>query len=899
MNTHTRMLAGLVFIALAASCTMMPRRGGERNVTRLRCEYEVNPLGIDVARPRLSWVLEAPGRGQRQTAYRVRVASRAEHLAAGAGDVWDSGKVASDQSVHVEYGGRALQPRERCWWQVTVWDKDGRPITSEPAWWEMGLMEGASWPGTWITHDPDGTIGAGRYLRKEFRLAGPVKRARLYATAAGLYVPYLNGRRVGDHVFAPGWTNYRIRTMYQTYDVTGLLARGPNVIAALLGDGWYCGHVGFGGRNKYGASVPVFRAQLVVDYADGTSETIATDASWKGAFGPVVSSDLQMGETYDARREMPGWNAPGFDDTAWAAAIPRDLATKLEAQRGPPVRRMQELKARSVTKVGGGYVVDLGQNMVGWARLRVRGPAGATVTLRFAEMLNPDGTLYTANLRAARCTDRYTLKGGGTEVYEPAFTFHGFRYVGVEGYPGELTPEALTGMVVHSDMPPAGDFECSDPRVNQLQRNITWGQRGNFLSVPTDCPQRDERLGWTGDAQVFIRTAACNMEVAGFFTKWLIDLDDAQGGDGDFPDVAPRTDAGSGTAAWGDAGVICPWTIYLCYGDRRLLEAHYPAMVRWVEYGRRQSKDLIREKAGSNYGDWLSINAATPIDVLSTAYFAHSTHLVAQAAAVLGRDDDAQKYGRLFEDIKAAFNRAFVAADGRVKGDTQSCYLMALAFDLLPAEKVPMAVSHLAADIERRGHLSTGFVGVSHLCPTLTRHGRNDLAYRLLLTETFPSWLFPVKHGATTIWERWDGWTPEKGFQDPGMNSFNHYSLGSVGQWLFETVGGIGPDAARPGYKHILLRPQPGPGLTWAGCRLDTPYGRVTTHWTTEGGGLRLEVGLPCNTTATLHVPCQDVTQVTESGVPVLLAEGLKFLRMEKGAAVFEAAPGLYHFTVP
>jgi len=490
------------------------------------------------------------------------------------------------------------------------------------------------------------------------------------------------------------------------------------------------------------------------------------------------------------------------------------------------------------------------------------------------------------------------LKGGGEETYEPTFTFHGFRYVGVEGYPGDLRADAITGIVVHSDTPPAGAFECSDPRVNQLQRNIVWGQRGNFLSVPTDCPQRDERLGWTGDAQVFLRTAAHNMDVAGFFTKWLNDLEDGQGEDGDFPDVAPPVACGTGTSAWGDAGVLCPWTLYLCYGDRRILEAHYPAMVRWIDHCRRHSDHLIRHVSGSNYGDWLSIAADTPMDVLCTAYFAHSTARVARIAAILGRDNEAAEFAQGFDAIKAAFNKAFVAADGRIKGHTQTAYLLALAFELLEEDMIPLAVGHLVVDIETRGHLSTGFVGVRELCPVLSRHGCNDLAYRLLLTDTFPSWLFPVKHGATTIWERWDEWTPEKGFQDAGMNSFNHYALGSVGEWLYETVGGIAPDPSQPGFKHIILRPRPGPGLAWVKCVQHSLHGTIATRWKRECGTWTLDVTLPCNTRTTLHIPCGEVSRVREAGVPATEADGLNYLRMEEGAAVFDAEPGRYRFIV-
>ncbi len=536
--------------------------------------------------------------------------------------------------------------------------------------------------------------------------------------------------------------------------------------------------------------------------------------------------------------------------------------------------------------------------MVGWARLRVKGQAGTKVTLRFAEMLKPDGTLYTDNYRAARCTDEYILRGSRRgEVYEPHFTFRGFRYVAVSGYPGGRRPDtgAITGVVVHSDTPRIGTMETSHPLVNQLLANIDWGQRGNFLEVPTDCPQRDERLGWTGDAQVFIRTATYNRDVAAFFTKWMIDLEDAQSAAGAFPDVAPRVAAGEGTAAWGDAGTICPWTLYEVYGDKRLLEKHYGAMQRWVRYLETNSRDLLRPAAG--YGDWLSIAANTPKDVLATAYFARSVQLTARAAQVLNKNEDAQRYQDLWERIRVAFNRAYVAPDARIKGDTQTAYVIALHFDLLPEEKRASAARYLVADIEKRGgHLSTGFVGVSHLCPVLTRFGYADVAYRLLLKETFPSWGYSIRQGATTIWERWDGWTEAKGFQDPGMNSFNHYSLGSVGEWLYASVAGIDTDPAQPGFKRLIVRPQPGAGLSWCRASYDSLHGTIATAWQREGSRFALNVTVPPNTTATVFVRTDFADSVTEGGKAAGEAEGVRFLRYADGYAAYEVPSGNYRF---
>jgi alpha-L-rhamnosidase len=534
--------------------------------------------------------------------------------------------------------------------------------------------------------------------------------------------------------------------------------------------------------------------------------------------------------------------------------------------------------------------------MVGVVRLQVSAPAGTPVTLHHSEMLNPDGTLYTRNLRGAPAVDHYVCRGGGGETWQPRFTFHGFRYVEITGLPDRPKPGAVTGVVLGSDNPRTGQFACSDPRLNQLQSNIQWGQRGNYLSLPTDCPQRDERLGWMGDAEVFIRTATYNADVAAFFTKWLVDVDDGQSAEGAFSDVSPNTGSTPGAPAWGDAGVICPWTLYETYGDKRILEKHLPAMIRWVEYLRAHSQNWIRDRdRGSDYGDWLAIRAETPKDVIGTAFFAYSSHLVAKACQTLGRTAEADKYEQWFADIKLAFNQRFVAADGRISGDTQCAYLMALKFELLPQALRPLAAARLVADVQARGnHLSTGFIGVSYLLPVLARTGHADTAYRLLQQDTFPSWLFSVKHGATTIWERWDGWTPEKGFQDPSMNSFNHYSLGSCGEFLFGGVGGIRP--ASPGYKTILIAPVIGQGLTWAKTSYTSMQGKISTAWRREGPRLKLDVTVPVNTTATVFVPAGKVGGITEGGRPAARAPGVKYLRAEDGCGVFEVGSGSYAF---
>jgi alpha-L-rhamnosidase len=879
--------------------------GQTLRVDDLRCEYLKDPLGIDTAQPRLSWTVQSHQRAQRQTAYELLVASSPERLRQDQGDLWQVAQVASDETAQVVYAGKPLGSRQGCFWKVRAWDRDGNPGDwSAPALWEMGLLKADDWKAHWIEADlKPATAGAVPMFRKAVELADkPIAKARLYATALGLYELRINGRRVGDYALAPEWTDYRKRVRYQVYDVASMLKPGQNALAALLADGWYCGHIGNGGFQAFGKRPALF-TQLEVTYADGSQQRVVTDETWKIHAGPVLSSDFMLGESYDARREIPGWDRPGLDDAAWAAATVRqEPARAMDGQVVEPVRETGRLTPKSVKQPKPGHwTFDLGQNMVGVVRLAVAAPAGTKITLRHAEMLNPDGTIYTTNLRGATSVDTYVAKGGGTEVWQPAFTFHGFRYVELSGLPGKPGPDAVTGIVLGSDMPRVGRFACSDPRINQLQSNITWGQRGNYLSIPTDCPQRDERLGWMGDAQVFVRTATDNADVAAFFTKWLVDVDDGQSPDGAFSDVNPNTMGCGSVPAWADAGVICPWTIYQVYGDRRILERHLPAMTRWVEWCRKHSTGLIRDKdRGNDYGDWLSIGADTPKDLIGTAYFAYSAHLVAQSYRAIGKTEEAAKYQQLFDDIKAAFNKRYVAADGRIRGNTQCCYAMALKFELLPEELRAKAARYLQDDVQAHGwHVTTGFVGVSYMLPVLTKAGMVGTAYRLLMQDTFPSWLFSVKHGATTIWERWDGWTPEKGFQDPGMNSFNHYALGSCGQWLFDTVAGIGLDPQEPGFRHIILHPRVGGGLSWASATFRSIRGPIASAWRRKDGVVTLEVTIPANTTATVYLPAAEAGAVTESGKPAATSEGVKFLRAEQGEAVFEIGSGSYTFVCP
>ena len=850
-------------------------------VDSLRTEYSVNPIGIDTRAPRLSWQLKSTRRGVKQSAYQIRVAWSEDDLRQGKNLVWDSGQVVSGESIFRPNEGPPLESARRYLWQVRVWDEHGGSSGwSAPAFWEMGLLSVTDWHADWIEAAAAINAASAPMFRKSFSLRQAVRSARAYVTSHGLYEFYLNGHRVGDELFTPGWTSYNKRLQYQTYDVTNLLVTGGNAVGLVLGDGWYRGRA-WGSVNHYGEQLAAL-AQIRVIYTDGTEETLGTDSSWKSSTGPILSSEIYAGETYDARLEKTGWTLAAYKNADWLGVTvvnaPKDT---LVAPVGPPVRRIEERRpVRIFTTPAGDTVADLGQNMVGWVKLKVRGPAGTTVTLRHAEVLDSSGNFYTQNLRAAKQEVRYTLQGRGVEVFEPHFTFQGFRYVAVSGYPGKLTPESLTGVVIHSDMARTGELETSNESVNRLYHNIIWGQKGNFLDVPTDCPQRDERMGWTGDAEVFSATAARNMDVAGFFRKWLADLAADQADDGRVPFVIPdaihppdsKPDVGA--AGWGDAATVIPWNLYQAYGDVRILQAQYESMSKWVQYEQSRAGAGDIWQGDRQFGDWLDFFGAakhtnfgsTSPDMIATAYFAHSTDLLRRAAEVLGKHDDAAHYADLLEHIKSAFRNRFVSPDGVVAEGTQTAYVLALDFDLLPESLRSVAAARLARDVRNRGHLTTGFLGTPHLLAVLTRYGYLDEAYLLFNREQFPSWLYPVEHGATTIWERWDGIRPDGSFQDASMNSFNHYAYGAVGEWMYGVIAGIRMDADAPGYRHFFVEPQPGGGLRHVSASQETPYGKISAQWTQKGAAFSLLIEVPPNTQATVRLPGARQAQEVGSG---------------------------------
>lgn len=770
-------------------------------------------------------------------------------------------------------------------------DKAWQVSTSADGPWEAATERFNFGDGPW------GWVGGGglflpppRYLRKEFSVGKAVKRATLYGSAFGLLELRLNGRKVGDEYFVPGWTDYEKRVYYRAYDVTKQVKRGGNAVGAILGDGWYAGYVGYGGRREHYGDRTRALAQLAIEYTDGTTDVVATGPDWRAATGPIREADFLMGESYDAQAEMPGWDTFGFKESAAWSPVDVGKVSKgaVEAFPGDPVRAYAVLKAKSISqpKPEDAYVLDLGQNLAGFARLKIKGKPGQKITLRFAERLNPDGTIYTTNLRGARAVDTYVCRGQGVETWEPKFTFHGFQYIEVSGLGRKPTPDEVVGVAISSDSPNVGTLETSDPMLNQLVSNAYWTQRMNFIDIPTDCPQRDERLGWTGDAQAYIHTATMTSDVQAFFTKWLITLEDAQREDGQFPMVAPVKVAGSdGGPAWADAGVICPWTIYQAYGDKRLLAKLYPSMKKFIAFCvKRSTPEMLPPPQFHCFGDWVSINANTPNDVIYTAYFAYSASLMARAADALGLKEDAEKHRALFRQIRESFNKAYVSEEGVIKGDTQCAYVLAIAFDLLTPEMTQIAADRLIADIKKRGGLSTGFVGTRDIMNALSKVGRNDVAYELLHSTKFPSWGFTIKNGATSIWERWDGWTPEKGFQDPGMNSFAHYAFGSVVGWMYDQLAGI--KSTSPGYAEIRIAPEIDTRLTRMKSTYDSIRGKIATEWKLEKNRLTLKVTVPPNVAAEIVVP----------GGEVKSKDGLKPAGVGPSSATFEVGSGTYTF---
>jgi alpha-L-rhamnosidase len=888
-------------------------------IANLRCEYLANPMAVDAQRPRLSWEMVDSRRGACQTAYCVLAATSPERLNVLDADLWNTGKIVSGRMNQVEYRGTALAPLQRCYWTVQTWDMNGRAVvTPPPACWQAGLSDEMKNSAQWIgldtrdeNEDPELMLPPATHLRKSFATSSPVRNATLHVSSQGICEMSLNGRRVGNDEFTPGWTNYDKRIYYMTYDATDLVVEGENALGAIVAPGWYSGYIGFALLCKYPTpraiygEVPSLWAMLRIEYENGTIETVLTDPTWKASTGPIRQTDILMGETYDARLAMPDWNRPGFDDSAWNAAETFESnGGTFEPYPGSPVRCTQTLRPLSVVEQSPGVsIFDMGQNFAGRVGIRVRGAEGQKVTLRFGEMLHEDGRLMTENLRTARVTDHYICAGTGEYgSWEPTFTYHGFQYVEVTGLDYAPTVDDLLGVALNSDTAPVATFACSDPRLNQLYSNICWTQRANFFEVPTDCPQRDERLGWMGDAQVYVRSSTYNMDVAAFFTKWLDAVEDDQLPDGAYPDYAPApyVHGQPYSPAWMDAGIICPHTIWKVYGDTRVLERHYDSMTRLIDFLYENSDGLLRPADGNSWGDWLAVGSTTPKDLVATAYFAYDAKLMSEIATAIDRPRDAHQYARLFNDVRSAFNNEYVdATTGRIQGDTQTCYVLALSLDLLPNEMLRrQAADRLVELIHENGDLmSTGFLGTKSILHVLSEFGHHDLAYQLLTNTECPSWLFPVENGATSIWERWDSYTKEDGFgrHNAAMNSFSHYSFGAVCEWMFARMAGI--DLAAPGYAELLIRPTPGShGIDNCDATYHSIQGEIRSSWEIADGRFTLNLTIPPGATAELHMPTSDPTSITEGGETVDQAKGVVFLRGDRDAVVYSLISGTYQF---
>jgi alpha-L-rhamnosidase len=892
----------LTVLFLLCSITSISAQSKGLIVSNLLCENLNNPIGLDIRQPRFSWALVSAQRNVMQTAYEIKVMKDKT-------TVWTTGKVSADQSVLVDYKGAALESNQKYTWQVRVWDNQGNTSAwSTPAFWQTAFFNASDWKAKWIKagFDEDTTMRPSPYLRRNFNLKKSVKSATAYITAQGLYEGFINGKRIGDAYLTPFWTAYQKRLQYQVYDVTNLLQQGDNAIGAMLGSGWFRGSLAWqDNKNLYGKEI-TFLFQLEITFADGSKETVISDENWKSNTGSILYSEIYNGETIDARKEEKGWSTSSYDDTKWAGVRLSDYKGTLLATYNEPVRKKEVFKPVKIFKTPKGeQVIDFGQNLVGLVQVKVKGKAGDKITIFHAEVLDKAGNFYTENLRAAKQKNEYILKGEGEESFEPHFTFQGFRYIKIEGFPSEIKEENFTAVALYSDMKKTGEFTSSHQLINQLQKNIQWGQNGNFVDVPTDCPQRDERLGWTGDAQAFARTATFNRQSHNFFTKWLKDvaIDQAEA-EGSVPFVVPNVlgKKAAGSAGWADVATIIPWDMYLAYGDKQVLENQYESMKSWVGFMEKNSTNYLWNK-GFHFGDWLfysltddrdGLSAVTDKYLIAQCFFAHSTNLLIKTATVLGKQDDANKYSALLKNIKEAFMREYMTAAGRLISSTQTAYVLALNFDMLPENLRPQAAARLAENVKSyNNHLTTGFLGTPYLCHVLNRFGYTDVAYDLLLQETYPSWLYPVKMGATTIWERWDGIKPDGTFQNAGMNSFNHYAYGAIGDWMYRVVTGLDTEESGVGYKKISIKPYPSNKLANAKSELQTYYGKIVSEWKTENNNTTFNIEIPPNTTAVVSLPATSIDDFTENNVKVSQFKNAKF---ENGRVSFEIGSGKYSF---
>lgn len=896
-----------------------PSMGVDPIVKYLKCNYKTNPIGIGHSKIYLGWEIHSLKENTYQTAYQIEASNSLENLLNNR-LIWNSGKVYSDSSINVVYKGPKIKSRERIYWRVKIWDNYNRESDwSEPAYFEAGLLNNTDWKAKWITPDlieKKDSSNPCPYLRKSFVINKDIKNARLYITAKGLYISYINGKNVTENLFTPGWTSYNKRIQYQVYDVTNHLQRGKNVIGVILGDGWFRGPITWQHiRNFYGDKLALL-VQLEIEHKDGSKTFIVSDNSWKSNTGPIISSEIYNGETYDARLELENWNCIEYNDKTWKGVkILSENYEKLVETESEPVKIVKTLKPlKRIITPRGELVFDFGQVITGWTEINVKGNRGTTIILKHFEVLDKEGNVYTDNLRLAKQEDRYTFRSNDIEKYEPHFTFHGFRYVHVSGI-NEIDTNNIIAKVIHTDLEFTGNFECSDPLINRLQENIQWSLRGNFLDIPTDCPQRDERLGWTGDAQIFAPTACFNVNAVNFFSKWLKDFIVDQTSDGKVPWVIPNvvvkgggTGWSDGTAAtgWADAIITIPYTLYKTYGNKQIILDMYFSMKKWIDYMISQSPHYLFN-TGFHFGDWLAFSeyysynynapdygyagAHTDKDLIATAYFYYSTKLFSEMAEAIGNSSDAQHYKQLLPKIKHAFCKEFLTSTGRLTSNTQTAYSIALMFGLIPDSLIENAAKRLANDVMHFGHLTTGFLGTPLLNHALTEYGYPELAYMLLFNKRYPSWLYPITMGSTTIWERWDGIKPDGTFQDPGMNSFNHYAYGAIGEWLYKKVAGI--NFFEPGYKKILIKPYICEELKFVKATYKSMYGQINSNWKILNDKVIIEIEIPVNTSADILIPYSNPEKIKINDNYV------KLIKAENNWSKFTTGSGYYKIEFP
>ena len=849
-------------LALALLAAAIPA-AAKVDVISTKVNHMTSPSTV-MGSPTFSWVALSDRQDDCQSAYEVKVYDIDGRT------VWSTGKVAGDNSVAVKYAGAALKPATRYTWQVRIWDAAGKASRwSQKSSFETGLPK-EEWKARWIA---PAMTEASPLVRGSFKVKKSVKCAIAYFTAHGVYEAFVNGEKLGISYMAPGYTSYNHHLMYQSYDVTELLRKGENVVGAELARGWYLSNMGWTDKKSfkynYSGDRMALLGQIVITYKDGTQDVIITDDSWKSATGGVLHSTIYDGETFDAREAQEGWCTAAFDASAWKGVEMPDYGyDNLAPQTCEPVVTHELMPALELIETPAGeLVIDFGQNLVGSEVITFAGKSGQEITVSHAEVLDEKGNFYTRNLRSAKAQSRYICDGTKRD-YTTRFTFYGFRYIKLEGIPKEeIKLEDIVAEVRYSDMFATGWFDCSNPLVNQLQSNIQWGLRGNFVDIPTDCPQRDERLGWTGDAEVFARTATFNRDAYAFYSKWLKDLAFDQWPDGQVTDVVPMIHGlvGAGHVGWADAATVIPWTLYMAYGDPQVLEDQYDSMKKWVDFIIKSAGESCLWNSGWHYGDWLAYDvdndtagrsSVTYTPVLQQCHFANSASIMANAAGVLGRSEDEAYYRSVASKAREAFCKAYMTEDGFLVSHTQTAYVLALIYDMVPAEKREMLAARLKERVEAYGHITTGFLGTPHISNALTGCGLNDLAYKLLLHEGYPGWLYPVKMGATTIWERWNSMMPDRTIPDNGMNSFNHYSFGAIGDWLYREAAGL--KEAAPGFKKICIKPHLGGGFTYMKAREITPYGDAMSYWKIDGNTLTLEVEIPFNTTAEVYVPGKD-----------------------------------------